>query len=286
MIVIVGAEGQVGTAFRTLLGDDATYLSRDSFDLCDTETRIPQVLEPLDPDIIINCAAYTAVDQAEADFATAQTVNATAVGDLAAFAHRTGARFATFSTDHVFDGTNHGPYVESDLPNPLNVYGQTKRSGEIAALDVNPKTLVVRTSWVIAGSHRNFAQAILEATRKDTISVVNDQRGTPTIADDLAPAVLDAVHQGVEGMLHLTNQETVSRYELAREVLSIAGHDPERVRPCTTAEYPTIARRPENGALESERLDSLSLSPLPPYRAGLERAIRGIVEAMDREPWA
>ncbi len=280
MIVIIGADGQVGTAFRTLLGDDATYLTRDSFDLCDTKTLIPQVLGPLNSDVIINCAAYTAVDQAEADYATAQTVNATAVGDLAAFAHDTGARFVTFSTDHVFDGTSDGPYVESDRPNPINVYGKTKRAGEIAALDINPKTLVVRTSWVIAGSHRNFARSILEATREDTISVVNDQRGRPTIADDLAAAVLDAVHQGVEGLLHLTNQGTVSRYGLAREVLSIAGHDPDRVRPCTTDEYPTVARRPENGALGSERLEPLSLPRLPSYRPGLERAVGSLLQVM------
>ena len=142
MIVVTGAAGQLGSAFRRRLGDDARYLTAPA--------AIRPVMEELSPALVINCAAYTAVDEAEEDEATARVVNATAVGELADVTKDIGARLVTFSTDYVFDGTKEGPYVETDEPKPINVYGRTKLEGEQLALEASPETLVIRTSWLLS----------------------------------------------------------------------------------------------------------------------------------------
>ncbi|HHC08660.1 MAG TPA: NAD(P)-dependent oxidoreductase, partial [Actinobacteria bacterium] len=160
MIVVLGAGGQLGSAFLRLLGRRATGLTRADLDLTDLDT-ISQVLDRLAPELVVNCAAYTAVDAAEDDEATARRVNAEAVEVLARWTHRAGAKLVTFSTDYVFDGTKETPYVESDPPRPINVYGETKRAGEVAALATDPEALVVRTSWLLSSTHPNFVTTIL-----------------------------------------------------------------------------------------------------------------------------
>jgi dTDP-4-dehydrorhamnose reductase len=281
VIVVTGASGQLGTALRKLLGDRAVYLERRRFDISKVTEAPERHLDRYQPDLIINCAAYTAVDRAEAEPATAFAVNALAVKRLAEYARSSGARLVTFSTDHVFNGASRVPYVESDPPDPINVYGRTKRDGEVMALAANPKSLIVRTSWLISGTHANFARSIIRATERNTVSVVDDQHGRPTIADDLARVVVDAAERGADGLLHLTNQGTMSRYELAREIVGLAGRDPDLVRPCSSAEYPSAARRPRNGALSSERLAALGLAPLPAYANGLVAAVREMVGSAD-----
>jgi dTDP-4-dehydrorhamnose reductase len=275
VIVVTGAGGQLGTAFRQLLGSVPVYLTRGDLDLQDGDAIERTILE-LQPSVVINCAAYTAVDAAETNEALAFAVNADAVGSLARATAVCGARFVTVSTDYVFDGTASDPYVESSRIDPINVYGASKLAGERAALGANNETLVVRTSWVLSGTHPNFVATMIRLARQREISVVADQIGHPTLATDLAKGIVAALDVHATGILHMTNTGVTSWYGLAREAVEIAGIDPARITPCTTAEYPTPAKRPANSVLGSERLSALGLAPLPPYIDGLGGLIKDL----------
>ena len=262
----------MGAAFIRLLGGDATPLTRSEIDLTRPEEIDPWIASNR-PALVINCAAYTAVDDAEANSSVARSVNATSVGELAASAARHGAGLVTFSTDYVFDGSKDSGYVERDRPHPLSVYGETKLEGERLAMSMHPGSLVIRTSWVLSGTHRNFAMTMLQLTAKGQVRVVDDQRGRPTLVDDLAEATMAAVEKGATGLLHLTNQGETTWFRLAREIAELGGLDASRIIPVATDEFPTPAVRPRNSVLDSERLLDLGLSPLPAYREGLSRAV-------------
>jgi len=279
MIVITGPTGQLGTAFGHLLeGREVRCITEEELDFRYLD-EIPRALAAIRPSLVINCAAYTAVDAAEEDVDTARLVNATAVGALARACDQLGARFVTFSTDYVFDGTKAGGYVESDPTNPQSVYGVTKLEGEQLALHDHPDALVVRTSWLLSGTHPNFASTMIKLIRNGPVQVVDDQRGRPTLADDLARVTLDAIDREASGVLHLANEGVTTWFGLAREIASIAGLDPERVTPCTTAEFPRPAPRPADSVLNSERLAGLGISPMPPYGPGLEAAVRALLDS-------
>ncbi len=272
MIVVTGADGQLGTAFKKVLSSDDAYLTRADLDLTDLGSIGP-ILKALQPTAVINCAAYTAVDAAEADEDLANTVNGHAVEELAKFCRSAGARFVTFSTDYVFDGSKEGGYVESDVPNPINAYGRSKLFGEGLALVADPDALIIRTSWLLSGTHHNFASTMLRLVAEGDVSVVNDQFGRPTLVDDLAPATLEAMDDGLTGILHLTNSGVTNWFELARQIADIAGLDSGRVHPCTTAEYPTLAPRPASSVLDSERLSNAML----PYEPSLTTAVHSLL---------
>ncbi|HLF43280.1 MAG TPA: dTDP-4-dehydrorhamnose reductase [Acidimicrobiia bacterium] len=276
MIAVLGAGGQLGTAFIRLLDGDAVPLTRADIDLTRPEEIEPWIASNR-PELVINCAAYTAVDAAEEHESTARLVNATAVGYLAESTARRGAGLVTFSTDYVFDGTKDSGYFESDPPHPLNVYGETKLEGEQLAMEKHPGVLVIRTSWVLSGTHRNFASSMLELIAKGPVRVVNDQRGKPTLVDDLAAATMEAVQREASGVVHLTNQGETTWFGLARDIAEFSGLDPDHVMPITTDQFPRPAARPTNSVLDSERLDELSLDPLPHYRPSLRRAVEQLL---------
>lgn len=281
MIVITGPTGQLGTAFGRLLGDrEVRNLSEDELDFQNLDA-IPAALAAIGPSIVINCAAYTAVDAAEEDEETARIVNATAVGVLAKASADLGARFVTFSTDYVFDGTKAGGYVESDATHPMSAYGRTKLEGEQLAVANHPGALIVRTSWLLSGTHANFASTMIKLIGKGPVKVVDDQRGRPTLADDLARVTLDAIDRKASGVVHLANEGVTTWFGLAREIAAIAGLDPERVTPCTTAEFPRPAPRPADSVLDSERIEALGIGPMPPYQPGLESAVERLLDS----PW-
>lgn len=277
MIAVVGAGGQLGTAFVELLGDEAIPLTRDGLDVTD-DVAVRAVLTNLRPGAIINCSAYTAVDRAEDEPEQARLVNADAVRSLARVAAALSVPFLTYSTDYVFEGATSNAYVERDPTQPINVYGETKLAGERYAKVEHPAPLIIRTSWVLSGTHPNFASTMIRLARKGSLRVVDDQRGRPTLADDLAVASMAALRSGATGILHGVNGPTVTWFDLARDCVAAAGLDPDLVAPCTTAEFPTRARRPVNSALASERFDSLGLDPLPDYRVGLLAMIARLME--------
>lgn len=267
-VLVTGASGQVGTAFRSLL-PEATYLTRSELDLLDTASISERVL-PFRPTAIINCAAYTAVDRAEEEPDSAMAVNGDAVGELARIAADLAIPFVTYSSDYVFDGTATAPYVESSPVGPINVYGRSKLAGERLALSAYPSALIIRTSWVISGSHDNFVATMLRlAGEGRALDVVDDQTGRPTIAADLARGTLAAVASGAAGLLHMANQGTTTWFELARESIAEAGLDPDLISPCTTERFPRPAPRPMYSVLASEVAATAGIEPLPDWRVGL-----------------
>jgi dTDP-4-dehydrorhamnose reductase len=273
MISVTGATGQLGSAFLRLL-PDAAGLTRADLDL----TRPDLLRERLDRlrcDTLINCAAYTAVDQAETDEQTAEAVNAHSVEVMASWAADRSVRLVTYSTDYVFDGTKSAAYVESDVPNPQSAYGRTKLLGERLATDANPGCLVIRTSWVISGTHPNFVSTILRLVRDRPISVVDDQHGSPTLADDLASHTLRLLDIAARGLVHATNEGATTWFHLAQTAAELAGIEPDRISPCTTAEFPRPAPRPANSLLVSERYREVGY--LPPWRESLPTAVEQIL---------
>ena len=276
MILVTGASGQLGTAFQNHLGEDARYLDRSSLDLSQPGAA-GSTIRDLQPKTVINCAAYTAVDRAEVEEDMAYAVNASAVEEMASTCGDIGARFVTYSTDYVFNGTKLGPYVESDPTDPINAYGRTKLAGEQMALAANPESLVLRTSWVMSGTHWNFAAVMLDLISKGDVTVVADQHGRPTLVDDLVTGTMSALDTNASGVLHMANAGPTTWYELARTIAEIAGLDPELVAPCTTADYPTEAARPMNSVLDSERLAAFGLPPLPDFHGALGVAVEQLL---------
>lgn len=268
MTVVLGGEGRLGSALRGIL-PAATYLSRSDLDLADTNAIQP-TLAAMAPTAVINCAAYTAVDDAEDDEDAATAVNCTAVGELASFAERHNITFVTFSTDYVFDGSATVPYVESDPPRPVNAYGRSKACGEALALARHPGVLVVRTSWLLSGTQGDFITKIVTGAKEGTMKVVHDQHGSPTIVDDLAVAVLEAVDLGLTGVVHLVNEGPATWFDVASAVVEVSGGPPGRIVACSTDEFPTRARRPAYSVLGSE---VPSRPRLPHWRDSLAKAV-------------
>ena len=270
MKLLLGSSGQLGTALAGLLTDFDTP-GRGRLDLASlTHDRAREVFSRTNPEIVINCAAYTAVDLAEEELSRAEAVNGRAVGVLAEVTAESRIPFVTFSTDYVFDGQGTRPYVESDNTDPVNAYGKTKLVGEQLALEANPNALVIRASWVISNTHPNFVATMLRlASEGRELNVVNDQHGCPTIATDLATGTVAAIDAGATGLLHVTNQGETTWYDLARAAVGLAGLDPELISPCSTAEYPTPAKRPAYSVLGSERREALGVDPLPHWQDSL-----------------
>lgn len=278
-VLLLGGSGQLGSAFKRLI-PDATAPPRRDLDLATaTADDVNRLIESAEASAIVNCAAFTGVDAAETETETAMRVNGASVGILATAAAQFGIPFVTFSSDYVFDGRGHEPYVESSPTAPINAYGRSKLLGESLALETNPRTLVIRTSWVISGDHPNFLSTMLGFARAGrAVQVVNDQFGCPTIADDLAAASLRAIERSVDGLLHLANQGATTWFALAQTAVSEGGLDSELIAPCTTAEYPTPARRPAYSVLTSERAAPLGLDPLPAWTDSIGRLVAAQLE--------
>lgn len=270
MNLVTGGSGQLGTAFRSLW-PDAFYPSHDALDLAQADGVYGQ-LEHWQPKLIINCAAYTDVDGAEQDEEIATEINGRSVGEMARYADEHGIPFVHFSTDYVFDGKAQRPYVESDATAPIGAYGRSKRLGEIEAL-LCSTALVIRTSWVISGTHPNFVATILRLVPDRRLSVVDDQHGCPTIAADLAAGAIRCLEAGLTGIVHLSSPPETTWFRLAREVVRLSGLDPDRVKPCTTEEYPSPATRPQYSVLGSERLEVAGIAGLPSWKAGLPELV-------------
>lgn len=248
--LILGAQGRLGTAFRREL-PNAIPWGRRELDLARPD-RIRALLMGVEPSLIINCAAYTAVDAAEEDENTANLINGVAVGELAAVADELRVPLVTYSTDYVFDGTTNDTYTESAIPAPLSAYGRSKLVGEQLALGY-PGSLVIRTSWLLSSTHPSFVSTILNRATRGNVDVVDDQWGRPTIVDDLAAVSIAAIESGVTGILHLASPPTTTWFGLAQKACSFAGLDPGRIRPVASKTMSRRALRPRHAVLGSER---------------------------------
>ena len=271
-ILITGAQGQLGSALQQALsGEDLILKDLPAFDLTqpDSESQIVAAR----PSVILHVGAYTNVDGAEREPDRAMLVNAQGTTMVARAAAMLNARLIYLSTDYVFDGTKTTPYLEEDMPHPVNVYGQSKREGEIAASAGCPNTLVVRTAWLYGHAGNNFVKTIMRlAAEKPFLDVVGDQRGCPTNADDLALALKDLLKSDLRGICHVTNTGDCTWHEFAEAIvnrmdLSIP------VRPITTAQAGRLARRPAYSVLAPGRLATVR-ALLPHWQDALARFMK------------
>ncbi|MDP8954784.1 MAG: dTDP-4-dehydrorhamnose reductase [Actinomycetota bacterium] len=278
-VLVTGAGGQLGRelvdAFLAA-GHEAVAADHRRLDVGDRHAVL-QAVDAASPQAVVNAAAWTAVDACEADPDRAWRVNALGVRHVAEGARLVGAHLCHVSTDHVFDGTKADPYVEWDRPNPQSAYGRSKLAGEQEA---GPGAAVVRTSWLCGRHGPNMAKTVLRlAGEREQLSFVDDQRGCPTLAADLAAKVVELVVDRRPGTFHVTNQGAVSWYDFARAVLAAADLDPDRVQPISSAELapPRPAPRPANSVLDNAALRLSGLELLPHYRASLERLVTGLL---------
>ncbi len=289
-ILLIGKSGQLGCELLhalTPLGRVAAP-GREEIDLARPET-ITACVRALAPQLIVNAAAYTAVDQAETEEEIARSVNATAPGILAEEAERLGVPLVHYSTDYVFDGSKPEPYTERDAPNPLNVYGKTKLEGERAIQAAGAHYLIFRTSWVYGARRKNFLLTMLRlAAEKETLQVVDDQIGAPSWSGDLARGTAqvlarlmgdrpEAAFDEVSGLYHLTSAGETSWYGFAQAILEGApGRERHRLRelaPISTAQYPTPAKRPANSRLDNSAVGETFGVRMPHWRESLARVL-------------
>jgi dTDP-4-dehydrorhamnose reductase len=285
-ILVAGKSGQLARCLldSTVLHDvPMVAVGRPELDL-ENGKGIDRVMAAVEPSAIVNAAAYTAVDRAEAESERAFAVNCDGATLLAAGAARRGIPFIQISTDYVFDGSKPSPYREDDVPAPQNVYGSSKLAGEIAVLKACPGAAVIRTSWVYSPYGNNFVRTMLRLSdEQPVVRIVEDQRGTPTSAADLAVAILAIAEQlrsanGSDdaGIYHLAGDGETSWHGFATAVFASLARRGRRVptlQAITTAEYPTPARRPKNSCLDSSKAERIFGVRLPPWRSSLEECL-------------
>jgi dTDP-4-dehydrorhamnose reductase len=272
-VLVTGAGGQLGNdVVAAFSGHDVAGLAHAELDIVDRDA-VMQAVTTLRPHVIVNCAAWTAVDACEADPDRAFASNALAVRNVAEAARRVGAHVCHISTDYVFDGTKVDPYNEWDEPGPRSVYGASKLAGE---RELDADATIVRTSWVCGEHGGNMVKTILRvAAERDQLTFVDDQRGHPTFTADLAGAIRKLVIDRRPGIFHVTNQGAVSWFEFAQAVMTAAGHDPARVTPITTADLdpPRPAPRPVNSVLDNAALRLSGIELLADFREPLQRLV-------------
>jgi dTDP-4-dehydrorhamnose reductase len=273
--LVTGAEGMLGHDAREALdGREVTALGRAELDITDADAVDAAVAGH---DVVINCAAYTRVDDAESDEDAAFAVNATGAGNLARAAAVHGATLVQLSTDYVFDGTATTPYAEDSPRHPMSAYGRTKAEGEHLALELGPaRTYIVRTAWLYGAHGANFPKTMLRLAREnETVSVVDDQIGQPTWSADVAQQIVLLLDSGATpGVYHATSSGQASWWEFAREIFGASGLDPQRVEPIQAARFPRPAPRPAYSVLGHSRWGEAGLAPIRDWRAALAEAVR------------
>lgn len=280
-ILVTGAEGQLGCSIRrTAIGLADDYIFTDVAELDITNRQ--QVVDYVSGnqiDVIVNCAAYTDVEHAEENEAVAHLLNSTAVGYLAEAARANDALLIHISTDYVFMGGCCAMLTEESYPQPLNAYGRTKLAGEEAVKASGCHYIILRTAWLYSEYGHNFVKTMLRLTaEKEQIRVVDDQLGTPTYAGDLAEAIVRIISERNfrEGIYHYTDLGECSWWQFACEIARLAGHDKCIVAPCTTADYPTKARRPMNAVLDKSKFVRTFNIAIPEWRQSLKKCIYGL----------
>jgi dTDP-4-dehydrorhamnose reductase len=290
-LLIAGWQGQLARALVELAPGaadiDALAIGRPALDICEAAT-ITRAMTDFRPDVIINTAAYTAVDKAESEPDAAFALNRDGARMLAEAAAKRGAAIIHVSTDYVFDGAKPSPYVEDDPTAPLNVYGRSKLEGERAVAAANPRHVIVRTSWVHSATGANFVKSMLRlAGERPKLSVVDDQIGSPTYAPHLAEAVLGIARQiakapadNVWGVYHAAGTGTVTWCGLAREALRVSsslGGPSVPIEAIPTSSYPTPARRPMNSRLDCSKLERVFGIELPAWETGVADGVKRLL---------
>ena len=277
-ILITGCNGQLGNEMQLLEKQypQHSWFNTDVQELDITDQKaINQFVQENQIDGIVNCAAYTAVDKAESDRQLATSLNAVAPAYLAAAVEERRGWFIQISTDYVFNGTNHKPYVENDTPCPDSVYGSTKLAGELAAQKFCNRTMIIRTAWLYSTFGNNFVKTMIRLGKeKEQLGVIFDQIGTPTYARDLATAIMTAIEKGIQpGVYHFSNEGIISWYDFAKAIHRLAGITTCHVRPLHTKEYPTPARRPAYSVLDKTKIKQTYNIEVPYWEESLAECI-------------
>jgi dTDP-4-dehydrorhamnose reductase len=277
--LITGANGQLGRCLRETLdaqGIDFVALSRADLDITNS-SEVKESVHSIGPDVVINTAAYTNVEQAEVDSAEAFKINQLGVANLAVASKSVGAKLVHFSTDYVFAGDGNSPWKVNDLTEPLSIYGKSKLAGELEILNEYPvKSLIIRTAWLYSPFGKNFYKTMLtKALNSDeSVRVVNDQQGQPTSAFDLAELTVNAVAENVaSGVFHGTNAGSCSWFEFAQYIFEIAGADPARVTPVPSSEFATKVQRPKYSVLDNQKCSESGIVPLGPWKDSVQKAL-------------
>ena len=277
-IWITGCNGQLGNEIQLLQAQYAqhTWFNTDVNELDITDkAAIERFVEANEIDGIVNCAAYTAVDKAESDPQLARKLNADAPAFLAEAVAKRGGWMVQVSTDYVFNGTKHTPYVETDEPCPNSIYGQTKLEGEQAVSKLCPNAMIIRTAWLYSEFGNNFVKTMIRLGReREQLGVIFDQVGTPTYAHDLATAIMTAIDKGIKpGVYHFSNEGVTSWYDFTKSIHRLAGINTCQVSPLHTAEYPTPACRPAYSVLDKTKIKDAYGIEIPHWEESLAKCI-------------
>lgn len=292
-ILVTGKNGQVGFELMRSLAPLGTVVGVD-IDECDLQDilAVERLLDKVQPELIVNPAAYTAVDKAESEPALAHSINAKAPEVMAQYAGRHNIPIIHYSTDYVFDGLKEGEYLETDEVNPQSVYGKTKALGEAAVRNNAPKHIILRTSWVFGSHGGNFLKTILKlAQERDKLSIVSDQVGSPTSAALLADVTAEIVKQLFEpgavqkyGTYHLVSEGETSWHGYAQMVVAIANAlevktkiSSDSIQPIKTADYPLPAPRPANSRLDTTKIKNVFMLTLPSWQDSVEKVVLGLI---------
>lgn len=282
-ILVTGAEGQLGTEIRLATDQypefEFVFTDINELDLTNQE-ETTNYIKQVDPDFLINCAAYTAVDIAEKDTELAKILNTKVPTYLGKLANQHGFKVVHVSTDYVFDGTSYLPYTENDLVNPESVYGKTKLNGEIALIKEASESIVIRTSWLYSSHGNNFVRTMRRlGNERDMLKVVYDQIGTPTFAGDLAQMILEIISKTTSdkivwkpGIYNYSNEGVCSWYDFAKAIHEISGIQC-KVNPIATEEYPTPAKRPAYSVLDKSKIKRIFDIEIPYWRDSLKKCI-------------
>lgn len=283
-VLVTGANGQLGNSIRVRAGShdgyDFLFTDVDTLDICDREA-VRTFVEENKVQYILNCAAYTAVDKAEDDEELCARINRDAVRNLGEAARAAGAKVIHVSTDYVFDGTNHVPYIETDTTCPASVYGRTKLAGEQALIEACPDSVVIRTAWLYSEYGNNFVKTMLRlGSEREELRVIFDQVGTPTYAGDLADALLSVMEQAEEGrfvpgIYHFSNEGVCSWYDFTVKILQVAGLGC-RVVPIESREYPARAHRPHYSVLNKGKIKSTYGLTIPHWESSLRDCMKSL----------
>lgn len=278
-VLVIGAEGMLGHDLVDILGveNEISTTTIYTLDITDIDKTVKTVNE-INPDVVVHAAAFTDVNGSESKQDTAYKVNVLGTRNVAVACSKADSALVYICTDYVFDGEKGSPYYEYDQPNPLSVYGKTKYLGEVYIRDILNKFYIIRTSWLYGFHGPNFVTTMLNlAKTNDTISVVNDQIGSPTYTVDLAKAIAELIKKPKYGIYHITNSDFCSWYEYAKEIFDIAGIQIE-VKPVTTEEYPQPAPRPKYSVLENYNWKMEGFKEIRSYKEALRDYIKLLKE--------
>ena len=287
-ILVTGAKGQLGLSIQAIAknytGFQFTFVDREELDLSN-ETAIERYFQNNQFDVIVNCAAYTAVDKAESETELAEAVNYLAVKQLALIAKEKETTLIHISTDYVFNGQNFKPYAETDPTDPQSVYGATKLKSELVFQEVNPAGIIIRTSWVYSEYGNNFVKTMLRlAAERDALGVIFDQIGSPTYAGDLAKAILEILQisqfeqlSATDKLFHYSNEGVCSWYDFAKAIFELSDSSCV-VSPIETKDYPTPAQRPHYSLMNKAKITQKFALDIPYWKDSLQTCINRLQE--------